>query len=310
MIMSRIHKTARSVLKRLLYGLIKIITRILYSVRKLTGSKDDGKARILVYHNIFLDPEEKRIASDNVYYSSFEKQMMFLKDAGFNVVTLNEVIRHIENDEPFSEKTVVLTFDDGYATIKEHVYPVMRQHGFIPVIFVISDCLSADICNSETSGESASRSGTVNKAQSRRFLSIKELDYLAKEGFQIASHGKSHVNLTSLDASEINVELLESKRVIQEETGCDIEHFSYPYGLIGTSEKEAKQLEDMVCKAGYLSGCSGRVGAVTRGSDKYLLNRIPVYEKDRLIDFKAKVSGAYDWVNRLQRVWAKHLPLP
>ena len=44
-----------------------------------------------------------------------------------------------ESGEDFPNKSVVLTFDDGYENNYEHAYKILKKFGYSAVIFVPSD---------------------------------------------------------------------------------------------------------------------------------------------------------------------------
>jgi len=66
---------------------------------------------------------------------TFEKQMGFLKSQ-FNVITLSEFCRHIENRMPFRKYACLITFDDGWRDNVTHALPVLKKHGLAAVVFL------------------------------------------------------------------------------------------------------------------------------------------------------------------------------
>lgn len=85
----------------------------------------------------------------------------------------------------------------------------------------------------------------------------------------IGAHTVNHVRLEGIDTEQIDYELLESKRKLEEWTNKACVHFCYPEG-----EYSAKHI-DHVKGAGYLSACTSNVGVNRQGDDEFQLKRIP-----------------------------------
>lgn len=68
---------------------------------------------------------------------AFESQMEYLAE-NFNVITLNELKRHIETATPLLKRTVVVTFDVGYGDLLYTVKPVLERYGIPITVFAAS----------------------------------------------------------------------------------------------------------------------------------------------------------------------------
>ena len=71
------------------------------------------------------------------------------------------------------------------------------------------------------------------------------IKYLHNLGFQIGSHTVNHLKLTDISDDELETQLNDSKKMIEEITGKPCIWFAYPYGLFNNKIVEA------VKKAGY-----------------------------------------------------------
>src|SRR3990167_10195496 len=67
---------------------------------------------ILMYH--YVNDEEPLRSKLGVSVASFERQMRFLKEHRYNVVTLYELADLLQGKKKIPAKTVAITFDDGY----------------------------------------------------------------------------------------------------------------------------------------------------------------------------------------------------
>ncbi|MFB1049836.1 polysaccharide deacetylase family protein [Paraliobacillus sp. JSM ZJ581] len=76
-----------------------------------------------------------------VTLEQFEEQMTYLKDNNFHTLTLNEVKDFYIKQTPIPKKSILLTFDDCFQSVKEYAYPVLKKHGFHAVSFVVTGWL-------------------------------------------------------------------------------------------------------------------------------------------------------------------------
>lgn len=95
----------------------------------------------------------------------------------------------------------------------------------------------------------------------------------------IGSHTMSHCRLVMKDNDSLMHELHDSKRILSEKLGVEIEHLSYPYGWITDVSEEAIEIAK---RAGYKTGLRSFGGPVRR-KDKDLFNvkRINVVEYEK-----------------------------
>ncbi|MCM3570993.1 polysaccharide deacetylase family protein [Neobacillus mesonae] len=163
------------------------------------------KVLILVYHSI---AEYKGSGSSKELYvtpQNFEKQMTYLRDHGFTLLTFERW-----GDWKKVNKPVFITLDDGYKN-NENVYQIFQKlttNQFKPTatLFVISDFI-----------------GRTNR------LSAADLKRLAESGyFSVQSHTATHPDLTKI--TDFKHELKDSKDKIEKITGRPVIALSYPYG--------------------------------------------------------------------------------
>ena len=72
---------------------------------------------ILGYHHIVEDKDKEAYFKGNMWVnslSSFEAQMKLLKEKGYHSVSLQDVYEWRMGRKELDEKSVVITFDDGF----------------------------------------------------------------------------------------------------------------------------------------------------------------------------------------------------
>jgi peptidoglycan/xylan/chitin deacetylase (PgdA/CDA1 family) len=102
---------------------------------------------------------------------------------------------------------VVITFDDGERNNFTQAFPVLQKFGFSAHFFVI-----------------------VNRIGTSGYMNWSDLKVMIEGGMIIGSHGLTHRILTELTDEEIRKELVESKRILEENLHTKIDSFSIPRG--------------------------------------------------------------------------------
>lgn len=89
--------------------------------------------KILCYHHFVPDSP----ANDSeMAVELFRKQMAHIHSAGYNILSPQEFLYYKEKGD-FPDHSVLLTFDDGYASFFHHAYPVLKQYNFPALVFPI-----------------------------------------------------------------------------------------------------------------------------------------------------------------------------
>ena len=218
-----------------------------------------NRALILTYHNF-----SKGISDGStVQLSEFASQMGYLKENNYNVITLGELFNSLEKDEELLPKSIVITMDDGWLSVKNLALPVLNKYGFPATLFIYSDIVG----------------------ESRRFVNWEDLREMREDGMDIQCHSKSHGNMRRNLKKEKFVELTsievgEVQNIIEEKLGTKCQFFSYPFGKF--SEKFFPILEEY----DYRGAVTINMGFVERDYEKYRVNRTSVFGEYDLDVFK------------------------
>ena len=233
---------------------------------------------VLMYHSINSGAEKSRLI---VSPQTFEKQMRFLRDHRYRIMTMEEYVDILRNKKPQPRHSVVITFDDGYADNYSNAFPVLKKYSVPATIFVIP--------------------GWVNENKPD-IMTWDQIRALVKSGLvEIGSHSYSHCVLTGLEENRILAELRESKMMLEEKLGINIRYFSYPCGFF--SNRIKKETADQ----GYAAACATHPGSEVALDDIYAIRRIRISNSaDNLFVFGAQVSGYYTFLKD-RRVKYKNL---
>ncbi|MBE3580959.1 MAG: polysaccharide deacetylase family protein [Thermoanaerobacteraceae bacterium] len=96
--------------------------------------KGNTRTIVLVYHNIVADAS--KAAGSSLTVKEFAEQMAYLYANNYQTLGLEELLTYY-NGQSFPEKSVMLTFDDGYQSFYTLAYPVLKKYGFRATIFPI-----------------------------------------------------------------------------------------------------------------------------------------------------------------------------
>jgi hypothetical protein len=72
---------------------------------------------------------------------SFEAKLKFLRRNGYRALSGEEFRAAIAGERDVPERSVLLTFDDGTATLWTVAYPLLREYGFNVISFIIPGCI-------------------------------------------------------------------------------------------------------------------------------------------------------------------------
>jgi peptidoglycan/xylan/chitin deacetylase (PgdA/CDA1 family) len=208
-------------------------------------------AVILQYHHV----SETLPAVTSVSANTFTKHLSYLKEHNFNVIALNELISAIQQGKTLPEKTVAITFDDGYNNNYEQAAPILEKFGYPYTIFV---------------------NPTLIDEGKGYVMGWDKLKELASKGALIANHTAQHdyLHIKLKDESDaqwqarIKQDILRSQQRIKEEIGHDYKYLAYPYGEFNN------KLQALVKELGFI-GIGQHSGAVNKNANFTRLPRFP-----------------------------------
>ncbi len=215
---------------------------------------------VLCYHRIGGPVE---LGVTRVAKSVFARQMQTLARAGWHTLTLDQFAERPRPDHSAfrtPHSAFLLTFDDGYASLAEHVYPVLADVGFTATTFLITDYVG--------------RLNTWDVRYTWHRLAHLDWDTIGRwqeRGFGFASHSASHARLTWLSDVQATDELVRSRETLVRRLGPGAARaVAYPFGA------RDERVERLAGAAGYELGFGG-----VRGNGSPLaLARLPVYVWD------------------------------
>jgi peptidoglycan/xylan/chitin deacetylase (PgdA/CDA1 family) len=217
-----------------------------------TGSSAAGAAgkqpvAILTYHHVGAPPPGTSKPSLWVPSALFRRQLGALVRARYRGVTLGRVWRSWHGTGRLPARAVVLSFDDGYASQYHAAARMLRARRWPGVLNLQVARLDA--------------TGGLSRTQVRRMVA---------DGREIDAHTITHPDLTAVGTKRLAAEVAGSRAAIQDAFGVPADFFSYPFGRLDATVRDA------VRKAGFLGATTVRRGLASADGDAYALPRISV----------------------------------
>lgn len=202
----------------------------------------------------------------------FLSQMEILRREGYVVMAIKDIISRISEKKTLPDKSIAITFDDGYRDNIKNAAPILAEFSFRATFFVTLGYVGRV---KTSSGRSWQRWECMDQ---------KDLKELPDSGHDIGSHSVRHIDLTKLDEKERVRELRNSKKGIGELLGKDISLFSYPYGCFDDD------LAMLAAGEGYALACTTISGYNDRDTDPFKLKRVEIASSDTGDSFMEKIG--------------------
>lgn len=142
-----------------------------------------------------------------VSLESFKSQMAWLFQANYHTLTLDEASAHILKGTKIPDKSVLITFDDCYQSVKQYAYPILKSYHFNATSFVVggwlndnavafspdtSTCMSTtELCEMSDVFEFANHSYNLHTRTNRQTSAMMvQTDEMIIQDLQLCSHTK------------------------------------------------------------------------------------------------------------------------
>jgi peptidoglycan/xylan/chitin deacetylase (PgdA/CDA1 family) len=228
----------------------------------------DLYAPILMYHYISNPPADadKYRKELSVSPENFRKQMQWLKDNGYEALTLDRLVYKLAIGKPnLPTKTVFLTFDDGYVDNYEIAFPILKEMGFKGTFFILT---------------------TFADRSAPGYLTWDQIKEMSDAGMAIEVHGKEHVEAKGRDVAWLTDNVGGAAKAIQDRLGYQPRFLAYPSGAYdATTISVANQL-------GFWAAVTVKYGSHQEKSRMYELERMRITSDMSIEIFAAAVAGA------------------
>lgn len=234
---------------------------------------------VVMYHRVINTVENEGFHGTYIYEDIFRKHLKYLKENNYEVITFKDLEKiSWRNRFNLNKKYIILTFDDGYVDNYKIAFPILKEFGFTATIFLMA--------------ESTYNEWDVNASNEKAFpLMTKEMILeMQNYGIEFGAHTFNHPKINKISNQEIEYQVIECKKILEEKIGEKIIIFAYPYGILNDYAKE------MAKKAGYTFAVATDSGPVCLSDDLFQIRRIAIFPITNLRSFKRKVKGNYNFI--------------
>ena len=208
---------------------------------------------ILVYHRFAEDCNSPLCMPAK----TFELQMRYLKENGYHVITAEELNSFLGYRQGLPKKSVLITMDDGYRSVYNIAYPILKKYGYTATLFIYTDFVGV----------------------SKMAVTWGQLKEMQANGFTIGSHTIYHSDLTQPKDGEtepeyiarVREELYGSKQIIDKKLSQDTYFLAYPFGYYDQRSIQIAR------EAGYKIAMS-----VKRGGNAFFANPLTL-RRDQIL---------------------------
>ncbi len=251
-------------------------TLIFLGLNCITDFVSTKKASVLIYHSIAYNKFHFTVSPEN-----FKKQMEYLYKKNYNVVSLNKLIEYIKNKN-IPLKTIVLSFDDGYEDNYFNVFPILKKYNFPSTIFLATNFIKQKALNSFNTP--------------LPMLSWRQIKEMHNSGLiDFEPHTHTHPRLTKISLESAKREILESRKIIEENLNKQCKFFAYPHGEY--NQEIVKFLKENNFKGAVIT----KEGLISDRDDLFKLRRNYISSSTNFPQFKGRLNFSIEIFNFLFR---------
>jgi peptidoglycan/xylan/chitin deacetylase (PgdA/CDA1 family) len=183
-----------------------------------------ARVPVLMYHRV--GSLDKNYRSLTVSTRSFNSQIKMLLRLGYTPIKSSDLLAWYRTGKRLPKRPVLLTFDDGYAELADHVFPLLTQLNIPATVFIVTR-------------RRANLWDLKKGAPKLELLTAEQIHYWAAEGIEFAPHSRTHRDLTTCRRDRLVGEVAGSREDLRV-LGSRAEAFAYPYGA------KNNEVEDVV----------------------------------------------------------------
>jgi peptidoglycan/xylan/chitin deacetylase (PgdA/CDA1 family) len=259
----------------------------------LLGSNARGRAGILLYHAVSPSSGTPPRRSLNVTPGRFREQLKGLIDAGYRFWPLRDVIAVASDGARLPARVAVVTFDDGFASVYLHAFPVLKDLGIPATVFLTTAFIG------DSDPFPFDRWGLIHRDavpdDAWRPLSWTEIKEMEASGLvEFGTHTHSHANFKRRPDDFLQ-DLRRSVSVLNRRLGRRDRAFSFPFGSVRAGFID-EELIDAAKRAGVTCGLSTEIELVDTRMSPFSWGRLEIVDSDTPAIARAKLQGWFGWM--------------
>ena len=221
-----------------------------------TIADDGARVSVLGYHDLSENETETAM---RMHTSKFRKQMAVLRQLGITVISLEDFLAWKRGAKSIPEKSVLLTFDDGWKSVYTDALPILKEFGYPFTLYLYKNYIDG--------GKKALTTAMINE--------------LLQQGGSLGSHSVSHPYPAVIKSHRkkgehdfdafLRKEFGESKRFIESKFPVKVTTYAYPGGFI------TEEMLPIADEFGYTALFTVVPGKVKRPTPDHRLPRYMIF---------------------------------
>ena len=260
---------------------------LLRKLKYFTGFDRSIYLRVLLYHDIA--PQE------HVY---FERQLGWLS-RHWTFISPENFAAVINGEATIQNNSLLLTFDDGFASNLTVTQNILNPMGIQALFFVISDLVAIEDHEEALQFIVSHVLPDTTKYNLPNYLDNmkwSDLEALLEQGHTIGAHTRTHARLSEITTSSgLADEIVSSADSLENHLGIHIEHFAYTFGDLASFSSQALR----VAKQRFRYVYSGLRGNNSVGTSSFAIRRDSLKPSDSHALVGALLEGGADFLYRL-----------
>lgn len=227
---------------------------------------------ILGFHHIAPDAEAEANFPHNMWVtklSTFEEEMKYLYEQGYHTLTLDEVYAWRMGHLSLPEKSVVITFDDGFLSSIHYAQPILEKYGFHGSVFAIASSIK----------EHGPYDATIRQHASLSDINASSLDFYSHT--YDLHHKNKGFRVDQMKKSQLEADIEKSNQLVSSE------YLAYPYGHANDTLIEVLKQKGTKLAFGFNENKKASIK-----DDPYRLPRFCVNRYTTLEVFQAMLEGS------------------
>ncbi len=189
---------------------------------------------VLLYHHVQPQSQARDLGQTSLSVDNaiFEEQMGYLVSHGYTTISAAQLADALRLHAFLPEKSIVITFDDGYKDAYLYVYPILQKYK-LKANFMIA-------------------TGLVGGSS---YLSWSEIEEMSRSGLAYyVDHTWSHYAIGFGERDKIKFEVATGKQQLEQYTGQTVNIFAYPFGSFNNNAINILQEEGFIAAFSTIPG--------------------------------------------------------